>query len=379
MNIIILQEKLKEGLGIVSRVISKSLSLPVLNNVLIKTKKNFLILSATDLEIGINWQHLAKIEKEGEIILPAIPFFNLISLLPKKQINLFLKDNSLLVSCDKIENQIKIFSSNEFPVIPTVSLENYIELDSNLICEGINQVIDIVSLSQTRPEISGIYFSFIKDTLKIVATDSFRLGEKTLTFEQVNCQFKNLEKQISFILPQKTAREVINIFSEKKEKLRIYFSPNQIMFENQTDEMVFPKIQLISRLIDGEFPAYQEIIPKKYETQIIINKLEFINQIKIAALFSSKSNDIKLKINPKKATIEIYSQNPELGEHKSVIQGKVKGEPLEISFNQKFLLDGLLNIKDSEVIFEFTKEEKPAVLKGVEDLSYIYIVMPIKM
>ncbi len=378
MNLLILQEKLKEGLNIIERISSRSLTLPVLNNVLIRAKKNFLNLSGTDLEIGIDWWSLAKVEKEGEIAVPVSILSSLFSLLPKKQITLKVKDGFLTIECDDFKTQIKGISSEEFPIIPQIAKDSFVELDAVSFCQGLSQVVDIATLSQARPEISGIYFSFAKDAIKMAATDSFRLGEKTFFVEKMDSLAKNFGKEVSFILPQKTAKEIINIFSGGKEKMKIYFSPNQVLFESQMQETSHPRVELISRLIEGEYPAYQEIIPKKSDTQVVLNRNEFLNQIKIAALFSGKISEAKFKVDPKKSGIEIFSQNPDLGEHHSFLAGKVKGDPLEISFNHRFLVDGVLNIKSAEIIFELSKEEGPAILKPVGDQSYLYVVMPIK-
>ena len=143
------------------------------------------------------------------------------------------------------------------------------------------------------------------------------------------------------------------------------------------DDQKRPQIRFISRLIDGEYPAYQEIIPQKYETQIILPKEEFLNQIKVASLFSGKTNEVKIKADPKIGEIEIFSQNPDLGENKSSISGKIKGEKQEISFNYKFLMDGLINIKSSEVSLELNGGEA-SVLRPVGDNSYLYVLMPLK-
>jgi len=150
------------------------------------------------------------------------------------------------------------------------------------------------------------------------------------------------------------------------------------MFKFPMEEMDHPLIQIVSRLIEGEYPNYQEIIPKEFKTQIVLSKEEFVNQIKIASLFSGKTNEVKLRAEPAKGIIEIFSQSPEFGENKSQLVGKTKGEKTEVSFNWKFVQDGLLNIKSAEVILEINGETGPAVLKPVGDSSYIYIVMPIK-
>ena len=374
MKVLILQEKLKEGLNIVERVSTKSLTLPILNNILISVEKNFLNLAATDLEIGINWWTLTKVEKEGKITIPSRLFFNFINLLPNKKINLEVKNNSLSIECENYKTQIKGLSAEEFPIIPKITEGEFIFLGISSLCQGLNQVADIVVPSTTKPEISGVYFLIQKNLVTLAATDSFRLGEKKIFLKN---DF-SLKQDYTLILPQKTAKEIVNIFGEKQGEIKLYLSPNQVMFESQMPETSHPQIQLISRLIEGEYPNYQEIIPKKFTTQIRLEKNEFLNQIKSASLFSGKINEVKIKANPKENKIEIFSQSPEIGEHQSSILGKIKGKPLEISFNHRFLLDGLLNIRSSEVIFELNDESGPGVLKPVGDDSYIYVVMPIK-
>lgn len=378
MKLHILQEKLKEGLRVVERISPRSLTLPVLNTVLLSVKKNFLNLSATDLEIGIKWWTLAKTEEEGEIAVPISLLSNFFSLLPGKQTMLQKKDNILSVECGNHKTQIKGMSSEDFPIIPVIPKEKFIEIEINSLCQGLEQIADISSPSQTRPEISGVYFSLQKDLIKMVATDSFRLGEKTIFLGGADIPPGIPGEEISFIIPQKTAKEIINIFSQKEGRLKIYFSPNQILLESQMAETPHPEIQIVSRLIEGEYPAYQEIIPQKCGTQIVLDKNDFLNQLRISSLFSGKINEIKLKVDPKKSGIEFLSQNQDIGEHRSFMEGKVKGEALEISFNHRFLIGGLSTIKSQEVSFELSKEEGPAVLRPVGDQSYLYVVMPIK-
>lgn len=374
MKLLILQEKLKEGLSVVERVSSKSLTLPILNNILISIEKNFFNLSATDLETGINWWTLTKIEKEGKITIPSHLFSNFINLLPNKKINLEVKNNTLFIECENYKTQIKGLSADEFPIIPKISKEESISIESSLLCQSLSQVTDIVLPSTTRPEISGVYFSFQKNLITIAATDSFRLGEKKIFLKDDSF----LKKEYSLILPQKTAKEIVNVFGEKKGELKMYFSPNQVMFEYLMPETPHPQIQLVSRLIEGEYPNYQEIIPKKHTTQLRLDKNEFLNQIKTASLFSGKINEVKIKVEPKEKKIEIFSQSPEIGEYQSSVPGKIKGEPVKISFNHRFLLDGLLSIKSSEILFELNGDSGPGVLKPVGDETYIYVVMPIK-
>ena len=374
MKLIILQEKLKQGIEIVEKVSIKSLSLPILNNILLKTEKNFLNLCATDLELAIKWWSLAKIEKEGLITIPAKVLSSFINFLPNKQITLESKNLILDIKCENYQTKLKGLNSDDFPIIPQITEGESILVNNRSFCQALSQVVDIAVPSTVKPEISGIYFVFQKDLIKIVATDSFRLGEKKFHFKSP----VNLSKEYSLILPQKTAKEIISIFGEKEGELRIYFSSNQVLFEFPMPETAHPQIQLISRLIEGEYPNYEAIVPKKYETQAIFQKNEFLNQIKSASLFSGKVNEIKLKISPKTGKIELFSQNQDIGEYRSSLSAKIEGKELEVSFNYRFLVDGLLNIKNAEVAFELTSSDGPAALKPAGDQSYIYVAMPIK-
>lgn len=374
MKLTILQEKLKKGLSIVERVSSKSLSLPVLNNILICAEKNLINLAATDLEIGINYWELSKIDEEGKITIPAHLFSGFIGMLPNEKIEIEEEKESLVIKCKKYKTQIKGISAEEFPIIPQVNEGENINVNASVFCQNLNQVADIASPSNTRPEISGVYLVFSKNQITMVSTDSFRLAEKKIFLKQS----ANLNKDYNLIIPQRATKEIINIFGEYNKDLKIYFSSNQIMFEVIMEETNHPHIQLISRLIEGEYPNYKEIIPLKYSTQITIEKNEFINQIKTASFFSGKVNEIKIKANENEKEIEVSSQSSDVGSHLSYVPAKITGEKVEIAFNHKFLLDGLINIKSSEVVLELNGDSGAAVLKPVGDDSYLYVVMPIK-
>lgn len=376
MKFIILKENLNQGLNFINRVANKNLTLPILNNILISVEKNFLNLSSTDLELGIKYWCLIKTEREGKTTVPSKVLSSFISLLPEDKIYIELKNQALNITCQNYQTKIKGLSAEEFPIIPKIENNNFIELNCRVFCDGLSRVADFAALNQNRPELSGIYFNFRKDRLTLVTTDSFRLAEKTLFFKE------KTDQEFSFILPQKSARETINILSEKEGNLRFYFSQNQVLFEYLMTETPHPQVQIISRVIDGEYPDYQEIIPKKYEAQATLSKEKLLNHIKAASIFSGKTNEVKIKLNPQKDGVEIFSQNPELGENQSFLQGQIKysSDPkeMDISFNHRFLIDGLLNIKEPEVIFELNGEDGPAALKPKTDFSYVYIAMPIK-
>lgn len=383
MKLKVLKDNFKKGLITTEKAIGKNLNLPILNNILISAKKNFLNLIATDLEIAIKYWMLAKIEKEGNITIPAKLLTNFVSSIPETEISLEVKKNKLLINYGKNFSEIQGQPSDDFPIIPEIKERNFIEVNIIPFCSGIAQTASFCAITQARPEISGIYFSFQKDRLIIAATDSFRLAEKTIFFENP----LPILKEYSFILPQRAAKEIVNIFQEEKEelsgkngenKLRVYFAENQVMFEKFIKEFNQAQIQFVSRLIDGEYPNYQDIIPKSYKTKVTIDRDKFLDQIKIASLFSSRANEVKIKSNKKDGILEILSSNPDLGENKSVVAAVIDGAENEASFNHRFLIEGLLNIKSKEVSLELNSDEGPAVLRPIGDPSYLYVVMPIK-
>jgi len=372
MKIEVLKDNLKNSLSIVEKIVGKNLSLPILDNVLISTEDNFLNLSSTNLETAIKIWVLAKIVKKGKVVVPAKFLSSFVSSLPNEKIILEEKNQGLYVECKNYKNNVQGFNADDFPLIPEFKNLEYLEVDNKKLCQGLSQVVDISSISQSRPEISGIYFHFSKNLIKIVATDSFRLAEKNIILDN------SVQKDISFILPQKPAKEIINILQDKDGKTKIYILPNQVMFEFPMKEFDHPEVQIISRLIEGEYPNYQEIIPNKFKTQLSFKRDEFLDQIKTASLFSGKLNEVKIKIENKNKEVQICAQDSDIGQSQSNISAKIEGDSMEISFNYKFLIDGLLRMKSSEVSFEISKEEGACVLKPIGDTSYTYVVMPIK-
>jgi DNA polymerase-3 subunit beta len=375
MNFTILSKELKKGIGLAEKVTGKNLTLPILDNLLIEALPSFIKISSTDLEVGIQWWGMCKTEKEGKIAVPAKFLNQLISSLPDDKVNIKEKSNSLIVESNKVKTQIKGFSADDFPIIPSFLKEIYIEMDGKKLKDGLMSVVDIVSPSQIKPEISGVYFVFGKDSVKLVATDSFRLAEKTI---HLKTGYKNIfGKDVDFILPQKTIKELINIIPDEEKNIRIYLSESQVLFETFLPNSEHPEINLISRQIEGEYPSYQEIIPKTSKTKIVLNKEEFVKQIKTAGLFGGRANEVVLKVNPKE--LEIKSQDSEIGESESTMTAKVEGDDLKVSFNWKFILDGLSNMKSSEISFEFQGSDGPSAIRPIGDASYLYVIMPIKI
>lgn len=379
MNFTILTKEFKKGIGFTEKITGRNLTLPILDNLLIEALPNFLKISSTDLELGIQWWGLCKTEKEGKIAIPAKLLSQVAGTLSEEKINIKEKNNTLIIEGKNYKTQLKGVSADDFPIIPSFGKDLFIEINAGKLKEGLMGVVNIASISQIRPEISGIYFSFEKDLVKIVATDSFRLAEKVLSFGNKGGYKNTFKDPVSFILPQKAAKELINVLSETEKDIKIYTSESQILFETFLTGVDHPEINLIGRQIEGEYPSYGEIIPKEAKTKVVLNKDEFTKQIKTAGIFGGRTNEVVLKINPKNKEMEIYSQDSEMGESNLSLPAKIEGAELKVSFNWRFILEGLDNIKASEISFEMQGNDGPSVIKPIGDTSYLYVVMPIKI
>ena len=370
-----LKETLQRALSVVERATAKNPSLPILGTIAILAQKNKLELAATDLEFGVRYRVLAQTEKEGGVAVPSHLLSQFVGLLPEKQVILAASATGLQVVSKEHKTLVKTLSLDDFPIIPTLQgNEKAIEVDVKTLVLGLEKVVSVTGQTQVRPEISGVYFLFQQDLLRLVATDSFRLAEKTLSF--VGPQ----KTEATFILPQKTAKELVSIFGDLQGVMRIYISPAQVLFEYiDKEDVKGPTIQVVSRLIEGEYPQYQDVIPKDCQTIMVTEKAELISRLRAASLFSGKMNDVHVVLDPKKQGMQLSAKSSDVGEHSSLVPGKVQGKALEASFNWRFLLEGVSQIQSQELEIGFGGEDAPAVLRPIGQGDYLYVVMPVKV
>lgn len=241
-------------------------------------------------------------------------------------------------------------------------------MDSKDLAQALSQIIPFASLSETRPEITGIFMVKEKndDTLKLVTTDSFRLAER-----KIFVAGKDKEIHLSIILPQKTAAELLHLLGGEGE-VSINIDKNQVSF-------LFPEKELVSRLIEGAYPNYESLIPKEFTCEVTTNKDELVKTVRLVSLLSSRINDVHLKTDQKKGLLLVSARDPDLGESESSVKADLSGEEIEIHFNWHYLLEGLQQIEDKKVTLKFTTETKPALIRAASGSSnYFYIIMPIR-
>lgn len=377
MQISTLQENLKQGLFAVGHVAGKNINLPILNNILIEAKEGNIKLIATNLEIGVICTIRGKVEKEGSFTVESKILSDYVSLLPNKKVDISSNDKELSIECDNYKTKIMGMSAEEFPLIPVVDKEDFYSADTEEFKKALSQVVFAVSNSETRVELSGVLFSFDNSRLNLAATDSYRLAERGLIVKHNGDDGSELKR---IIVPAKTIQEVIRILSGVKEGvdgdneniIKFYITENQILFTIGT-------IELVSRLIDGQYPDYKQIIPVISKTNSVINRNELMRAVKAAALFSKSGvNDINMDFPLEKNRLVISSTSGASGENITELESVVNGDDNGVVVNYRYLLDGLSNITTDNVKIEIVDANTPCVLRPEKDSDYLYIIMPIK-
>jgi len=377
MKISSLQENFKSGLQNVSHLAGKNINLPILNNVLIEAKDGNIKFISTNLEIGIISEVRGKVDREGGFTVDAKIITDYINLLPNKKIELELKNNNLIIECENYKTKIKIQTTEDYPIIPEIEEENKYNIDLDLFKKTLNQTLFAVSTSEAKVELSGVYFEFNNDSLVVAATDSYRLAEKNIKIKNLSKQKEDIKK---IIVPAQVLQELVRVVSNNKEDLNnknqetvdVVISDNQILF-------TIKGIKITSKLIEGQYPDYKQIIPANPQTIAVINKNELIRAVKASSLFSKTGiNDVNLDFPKNKNKTIVSSESGQAGESLIKLESVVQGEDNGVIVNYRYLLDGLNNIEEENVKIEVINNNTPCVLKGENEENGLYIIMPIK-
>lgn len=360
------QENLSKALNIVCRVAGSKTTLPILANIMLKTVKNRLQISATNLEVAITQFIGGKIDSNGSITVPARLMSDFVSSLPKDTINMELEKNKLHIKTKQYQSTINGIAADDFPSIPKLQNKNTIKIPISDLKKALQQVIFTASNDDSRPVLTGVYFSSQNGRLFITATDSYRLAEK---------QIIKIQENLSCIVPVSSLQHLLRILSEdiEENEVNISYDQAQILFTLQD-------IELVSRLIDGQYPDYQRLIPSKSDVNITLNREDFINITKVASLFAKESaGSITISVSEEDQEVSITSVASQVGENTSRAEAKIKGSG-EVTLNSRYLLEALNAINDDKVTFRFSGKISPCVLTPADSKSsdYLHIIMPLK-
>ena len=372
MRVSCLQENLAKGLSIVGRAVATRSTLPVLSNILLATDQGRLKLSATNLEIGITCWIGAKVEEDGSTTVPARTFVDLVSALPAERVDMELnvRTQTLNVKCGRFENNIKGIDAAEFPLIPTASDDNAIRIDPEVLRTMISQVVFAAATDESRPILTGVLAKFDNDKVTFAASDGFRLAVRTAPL------LEPVPAPLSVIIPARALAELGRVSGDQQDPVTINITPSksQVLFH-------LDHVELVSQLIDGNFPDYNQIIPKKKETRTVVGTTELLKACKAANVFARESaNIVKMTIEPgtelAPGHITLQATSAETGDNVGEMDAAVEGASIQIAFNVKYLIDMLSAANAAQVALETTTPSSPGKFVPVGDDAFLCVVMP---
>ncbi|MBI4731571.1 MAG: DNA polymerase III subunit beta [Chloroflexi bacterium] len=375
MKVTVLQESLAHGLAVVSRAVSPRSTLPVLSNVLVATDEGRLRLSATNLELGITCWIGAKIEVEGSTTVPARTFVDLVSTLPAEQVNLNLnlQTQTLNVRAGSSNTDIKCIDAAEFPPLPVPEMDGAILLNVADFKDMIAQVAMAASVDEARPVLMGVLVTVDKDAITMAAADGFRLSVRKGTLSQPAAQ------PVSVIIPARALSELARVATDGNEMISMVMPKGrgQVIFRMK-------EVEVVSQLIDGTFPDYQQIIPRSYKSRTILSTPALLKACKQAEIFAREGSnvarlDIKSSGDLEPGAVEISAQSEETGSNETIVAATIEGIGLLIAFNVKYLREVLEVVKTPNVALETSAQNAPGVIRPVGDDDFLHVIMPMHL
>ena len=376
MKAIVQQSQLAHGVGVVQRAVTPRSTLPVLSNILIKTDGGRLRLSATNLELGISAWIDARVEDEGGLTVPARTFADLVSNLPSQDVILSVdtRTQTLNVKCGTLNTDIKGISADEFPPMPAPDLDTAIPLNVGNFKEMIGQVVFAASTEDSRPNLTGVHMSFEDEILEMAATDGYRISISRAAMVGMGKQ------KLEALIPARALSELSRVAVNGDETLKMTFPPGrgQVIFH-------LKDVELVSQLIEGNFPNYNAIIPPTFKTKTVLSTGDLLKACKQTEIIAREGNYIaRLDIQPGEdgesvAQLDISANSEQTGSSEVIVDASVEGVPLLISFNIRYLREALEVIKTSTVILETNAANTPGLLRPVDDESFKHIIMPMNI
>jgi DNA polymerase-3 subunit beta len=365
----LMQENLARGLSVVSRAVSTRSTLPVLANVLLRTEDAGLKLTATNLEIGITYWVPGKIENDGATTVPARLLTDLVgSLQGGDRVDLELGPGETLhLRCGRFESHLKGIDADEFPSIQTVGERPTTRIAQGVLKQALGETTFAAASDEARPILTGVLARFEGDTLTLAAADNYRIAVKTLAV-------LDPVPDTSVVIPARALNELARILGDTDEPIEILLAQarNQIQFRLEG-------IELVSRLIDGQFPNYQQVMPQSHSTRAVLDRDELLRAVRPAALIAHESaNIVKLQIAAGAEAGVVVSANAEVGDHVGQVEAAVEGDGTTIAFNARYLADVLTNVTVEQFAVELNGPLSPGVFRPIGDDRYVHVVMPVR-
>lgn len=363
MKLTVTQENLNRALQVVGKVASGKTPLPILNNILFRTDNNRLLLAATNLELAITQHVGSKIEREGSLTIPARLMSEFVANLPKGNVELEVDGSKMHIVCGAYKSTINGMAPDEFPELPTITEKQAITLPLPELKRSIQQTAVVASTDDTRPVLTGIFCHTFEGNLFFAGTDGYRLAERKLTASS---------QDISAIIPVSTLNEVLRVMNDDMAEAKMMFDDNQM-------RILLDDIEITSRLIDGQFPNYRELIPKASDSVVTLPKDEFGRITKVASLFARESGgSVTLNASAEAKKLSIHSVASQLGENTSEAVAEVTADG-QVTINSRYLLEALGCIDGKQVSFRFSGKLAPCILTALDaSADYHHVIMPLK-
>ncbi len=362
MVITCLRSVLKDAVSVIERFTGKNPSLPIISNILLKTESQKLILKATNLEIGIEITIPAKVIKDGSIAIPPRILSSILQTITDEKISLEEKNQKLHLETDLTSTEIHGMDSKDFPIIPTIKQGNKLRIPNGTLIKILSHILQVISVSDFKPEISGLYVKSEKNTLIFAGTDSFRLTEERTS------DFTG--EDIQAIIPLRPLQELLKIISAADGETEFVLSKDQALIKTGNT-------QIVTRLIQGTFPDYTNLIPKEFSTTIRAPKDDLSVGVRLSGVFASKLNDILLSYQKDRLVLEIVS--PEVGKHTKEIKAETFGKSGRVGFNHRYLSDAIDTVDSETVFLGLNDETKPVVVKDEKNPHLVSIIMPLRI
>ena len=372
MKLSVMQENLARGLSVVSRAVSTRSTLPVLANVLLRTEDGGLRLTTTNLEIGLVCWVPAKVDADGSTTVPAKLLTDLVTALPGgSKVELETGANETLhLTAGPFQSHLKGIDADEFPSIQAVGERPTTRIAHNVLKRALEETAFAAATDEARPILTGVLWRFDGDSVTFAAADNYRIAVKTIPI-------LDPVADTSVVIPARALTELMRILGDTDEPVDVVLaqSRNQVLFHLQGDQ----PIDLVSRLIDGQFPNYQSVLPKAHTTRAVLDREELLRAVRPAALIAHESaNIVKLQISANGESGIVVSANAEIGDHVGQVEADVEGDGTSIAFNAKYLADVLEKVTADQFALELQGPLAPGVFKPVGDDRYVHVVMPVR-
>lgn len=362
MKLQVTQENLNRALGTVGRVASSRGTLPILSNILIRTFSNRLSVAATNLDIAITHYIGAKVAEEGAITVPARLMQDFVSSLPASIIDLELIENKLHITTDQYQSIINGIPADDYPVMPAITSGQSWNINAKALKNGLQQVVFAASNDETRPTLTGVYIHSFNGQLYIVATDSYRLAEKMI---------KKYDTDLSLLLPASSLQDLLRVMGDTDMSVDVLYDDQQVLFR-------VGDIELVTRLIEGNYPDYRKLIPTKFATSATMKRADITNITKVSSLFARESaGSVTINLDKKAGQVSIRSIASQLGENTASAEANVTGDGT-ITLNSRYILDALHVMGGEEVNISFNDKLEPCVLADPKAADYLHVIMPLK-